>query len=130
MARVCQHPETAWRRLGPLIACSLALLVQGTAKLPVNSQTCSALAFQAAGQDVAGVVPVVPVAEPVGGLAPGDRLVVALPQAGEQVRVEVIAAGGDGGLDGGVRLLEDLADVLCPALPVMMQFVHAFQVAR
>ena len=38
---VCQYPETAWCRFGPLTARSALLLVHSTANSRVNSQTCS-----------------------------------------------------------------------------------------
>lgn len=81
--------------------------------------------FQAAGEHVAGVVlAVVPVAEPVGDLAPVHRLVIALAQAGEQFRVELGAAGGDRLLNCAMRLAQDLANLLRPVLPVRVQGVH------
>jgi len=39
---VCQYPETAWWRLGPLTARSAELLVHSTSSAAVNSQTWSA----------------------------------------------------------------------------------------
>src|ERR1039457_3269270 len=79
---VSQYPETAWCRFGPLTARSALLLVHSTANSRVNSQTCSlyACSQQPAAQGVAGVVPVVPVPQPVMGDPEGGGLVVALAQ--------------------------------------------------
>jgi hypothetical protein len=56
--------------------------------------------LQPAAQSVAGVVPVMPVPQPVMGDPEGGGLVVALAELVQQVRVEGGAAAGAGVLDG------------------------------
>ena len=80
---------------------------------------------QPAGEGVSGVVPGVPVPEPVVD-APGFRgLVVAFAQAGEDLRVECGAAAGAGVLDGPVRLAQEGDDVPGPVLHAAgAEFLH------
>ena len=70
-----------------------------------------------------------PVAVPVGGLAPCDRVVVAVAQVGEQVRVEGVRPAAIAAWTAAVGLAQDLADLFGPVLPVGVQFVHALEVA-
>src|SRR6266487_5314869 len=74
------------------------------------------VAAQPAAQCVPGVVPVVPVPQPVMGDAEGDGVVVALAEFLQQVRAEGGAAAGARLLDGLVRLAQDGDDVAGPGL--------------
>jgi hypothetical protein len=69
------------------------------------------IAAQPGAEGVAGVVPVVPVAQPVVDDPGRDRGVVAFPQACEDLRVQGRAAAGAGFLDRLVRLAQDRDDV-------------------
>ena len=71
---------------------------------------------QPAAQRVAGVVPLVPVAQPVVDDAEGGGLVVALAELVQQVRVEGGAAAGACVLDGLMGLAQDGDDVAGPGL--------------
>ena len=81
--------------------------------------------FEALGEGVAGVVSLVPVAVAVGGDAPGDGLVVASAQVGEEVGVEVVGAGGAGLVDGCRGLAQYGDDLGGPFLPVRVQLEYA-----
>ena len=80
---------------------------------------------QPAGERVAGMVPGVPVAQPVVDPPGGDGGVVAFAQVIEYLRVEGGAAAGAGVLDGPVRLAEDRDDVPGPVLDAAgAEFLH------
>ena len=74
------------------------------------------VAAQPAAQCVAGVIPAVPVPQPVMGDAEGDGVVVALAELLQQVRVDGGAAAGAGVFDGLMRLAQDGDDVASPGL--------------
>src|SRR5256884_6820478 len=74
------------------------------------------VAAQPAAQRVAGVVPVLPVPQPVVDDPEGGGLVVALAELVQQVRAEGGAAAGAGVLDGLVRFAQDRDDVAGPGL--------------
>ena len=74
------------------------------------------VAAQPAAQRVAGVVPVLPVPQPVVDDPEGGGLVVALAELVQHLRAEGGAAAGAGVLDGLVRFAQDLDDVAGPGL--------------
>jgi hypothetical protein len=67
---------------------------------------------------------------PAGDLTPVHRLVAAFPQPGQQGGVERGLPGGDRVPGRTVSVVEDLADVFGPALPVRAQGLHSLEVAR
>src|ERR1700722_17346485 len=113
---LCQDPETAWWRFGPLTARSALLLVHSTANSRVNSQTCSLVLLEPAAEGAAGVVPVVPVPQPVIGDAEGGGLVVAPAQFGQLSGVQGGVPAGAGFLHRLVRLAQDADHVASPGL--------------
>src|SRR2546423_14854922 len=74
------------------------------------------VAAQPAAEGVAGVVPVLPVPQPVVDDAEGGGLVVALAELVQQVRAGRGAAAGAGVLDGLVRFAQDHDDLAGPGL--------------
>ena len=78
---MCQYPETAWSRLAALTPCSEQLFVRSDGELR-GEQPHLFLAVVAARwrERVAGIVPHVPIPQPVVGDPEGGGLVVALPQ--------------------------------------------------
>ena len=105
---VCQYPETAWWRLGPLTARSAELLVHSTSSAVVNSQNLVRVLAQPAAEHVAGVVPVaVPVPQTVVDDPGGNGVVVAFPQVLEQGRIEGWLSARPGVFHGLVRLAQD-----------------------
>jgi hypothetical protein len=57
-------------------------------------------------------------------------LVVAVAQVGQQGGGEVVGAGGQGRLDGGLGLAEDVADLSGPGLLGGVQVQHGLAVAE
>ena len=114
---LCQYPETAWWRLGPLTARSAELLVHFTSKAVVNSQNLVRVLAQPAAERVAGMVPVtVPVPQPVMDDPGGNGVVVAFPQSLEQGRGQGGLAAAAGVVDGLVCLAQDGDHVGGPGL--------------
>jgi hypothetical protein len=72
----------------------------------------------------------VPVAVPVGGLSPGDSLVVAGTEPAQQYGVEFGGLGDLRGLDGGVGLPQHVASFTGPGLLVGVQVENTLQVAE
>jgi hypothetical protein len=89
------------------------LFVQSTAKSRVNKKTCS---LQPSGERVAGVVPGVPVPQPVVDDARPDGFVVAFSQVIKQLRGEAGVVASAGGFYGLVCLAQDGDNVAGPGL--------------
>ena len=87
------------------------------------------LVTQACREVVSGVVALGPVAVTVGGDSPRNRFVVASPQVGEQLGIELIAAFGLGGGDRGGGLAQHRDDLPGPLLLGGVALQDAFGVA-
>src|SRR6266511_4082079 len=104
VARVRQQPEIFCCSLTMRRACSLALLVQGTRRSLVNSQTWSALFCSRRASTRPGMVAFVPSAGQVDRDPDGEALVVDPAQVGQRFGVDVVGSGSGGGLREGGRL--------------------------
>lgn len=72
----------------------------------------------------------VPVTVAIGGLAPGDGLVVASSEVAQQCWVECLGLGGLRGRHSRVGLAQHVAGLTCPGLLIGMQVENALQVAE
>ena len=85
-------------------------------EVPGEQEDLLLILAQPAAQRVAGVVPLVPVPQPVMGDAEGNGVVVAFAELVQQFRAEGGAAAGAGVFDGLVRLAQDGDDLAGPGL--------------